>query len=218
MILLGCVLTILCRQTPAGRTPLRFIVRDGMSGEPIPAKLVFLLGNRDGILLNMPYKVGLAAEDNGFYTAFGEGEVIVPSGRYTVFASRGMEYSIDRKRMVCQPDSVVEAEWILNREIDPEGYIGSDFHMHTLNSDGNCDEEGRVTLLVGEGVEFAAAADHNYVTDFKSAVADLGVTQYLMACPGNELSTDIGRWLSLQKWATTWRYSEQRSRAKMSGF
>ena len=179
-------------QNLKGTAQLKFVILDKDSPQPIPGKLVFTKGNDDNIQLNVPETFGLAPEGNGFYTAFGKGQVELPAGTYTIYASRGMEYSIDKKKIKFKKDAVVEQTWIIKREINPAGYVSSDLHMHTTNSDGHCSEEERVTSLIGEGVEFAAATDHNFVTDLQPAVMKLGVSLYITTCPGNELSTNVG--------------------------
>jgi hypothetical protein len=196
MLFLSCLTIILlasfCSQDQTGTALLKFSILDSDTQEPIPGKLVFVKGKDNTIELNIPETFGLASENNGFYTAFGKGEVTVPAGTYTIYASRGMEYSIDKKKVKLKNDSIVEEKWLIKREFNPKGYVCSDMHMHTTNSDGHCSEEERVTSLVGEGVEFAVATDHNLVTDYQPAIEKLGVSNYITTCPGNELSTNPG--------------------------
>lgn len=178
-----------CSRTQIGIAQLNFVILDAETQQPIPGKLVFLKGEDDKIDLQIPETFGLAPQGNGFFTAFGKGEVSIPAGDYTIYASRGMEYSIDKKEVSLDKDAVIEQKWIIKREIDPAGYVGADFHMHTINSGAHCSVEERVTGLVGEGVEFAVASDHNFVTDYVPAEKKLGVDQLICTCPGNELST-----------------------------
>jgi hypothetical protein len=99
-----------------------------------------------------------------------------------------MEYSIDKKKIKVN-SSGSQSQFKIQRELNPKGYVAADFHMHTLNSDGNCTVEERITSLIGGGVEFAASADHNYVTDYSPAVEKMQVSEYLKTCPGNEVTT-----------------------------
>ncbi|MBN2013315.1 PHP domain-containing protein [candidate division KSB1 bacterium] len=171
---------------------LNFTILDKDSQQPIPAKLVFTQGENDNIDLGIPETFALAPEGNGFYTALGKGEVNIPVGEYTIYVSRGMEYSIDKKTINFEKNAVINQIWTIEREINPPGFVGADVHMHTTNSDGHCSPEERVSSLVGEGVEFAVATDHNFVTDFMPEVEKLNVGKYLTTCPGNELSASIG--------------------------
>ena len=200
------ILCSTCNRMQTGTAQLKFVVLDAETQQPTPAKLVFVKGKDDKFDLNIPETFGLAPENNGFFTAFGKGQVEVPAGKYTIYASRGMEYSIDQKTINLKKDAVVEQQWSIRREIDPPGYIGADLHMHTTNSDGHCSEEERVTSLVGAGVEFAVATDHNYVTDFQAAEDKLGVSELISTCPGNEVSTPIGHFnmFPLPSGSTPW--------------
>ncbi len=170
---------------------LKYKILDSKTQKPIPGKLIFLQNNQEA-KLDLPDQFGIAPENNGFFTAFGVGEVKIPVGDYTIYASRGLEYSINKKEVSLPNDTSVEQIWTIQREIDPVGYVGCDFHLHTLNSDGNCTEAERVTALVGEGVEFAVATDHNFVTNYQPAIDSLELAQYITVCSGNELTTDIG--------------------------
>jgi len=186
------ILPSMCDKDQTGTALLKFTLLDGDSQKQIPGKIVFVQNKQDTVQLNIPETFGLAPEKNGFYTAFGKGEVTIPAGTFTVYASRGMEYSIDKKKIKFKNGSVVEENWSIEREFDPEGYVSADMHMHTTNSDGHCSEEERVTSLIGENVEFAAMTDHNFVTDLQPAVEKLGVSEYITTCPGNELTTNVG--------------------------
>lgn len=191
LLIIVLILAVFC-QSQSGTAQLKFVILDENTQQPIPAKLVFTQGDNDKINLNIPQTFGLAPERNAFYIAFGKGEVEIPAGTYTIYATRGMEYSIDKKVVEIKRGAVVEQQWTITREINPPDYVGADLHMHTTNSDGQCSPEERVSSIVGEGVEFAVAADHNFVTDFKPDVEKLGVGQYVTTCPGNELTTTIG--------------------------
>jgi hypothetical protein len=171
---------------------LNFRILDSKTGQPIPGKLIFLKNNKE-IDLGIPDQKFLAPEKNGFYTANGKGQVSIPVGEYTVYACRGMEYSIEKKKVEIK-QSENSITWSIKREFNPPGYVASAFHMHTLNSDGNCTEEERVTSLIGGGLEFAASSDHNYVSDFTDAVEAMQANEYITTCPGNELTTDRGHY------------------------
>ena len=193
MVLFMTVLTIgQSSNESENKAVLNFTILDSKTGQPIPGKLIFLENNKE-IDLGIPDQKFLAPEKNGFYTANGKGQVSIPVGEYTVYACRGMEYSIDKKKVeIKQPENSIT--WSIKREFNPPGYVASALHMHTLNSDGNCTEEERVTSLIGGGLEFAAATDHNYVSDFTDAVEAMQANEYITTCSGNELTTDRGHY------------------------
>ncbi|MCH7870951.1 MAG: CehA/McbA family metallohydrolase, partial [Planctomycetes bacterium] len=74
------------------------------------------------------------------------------------------------------------------------GWISGDFHLHTLTHSGHGDAnmKERIISLIGEGVEFAVATDHNHNIDYDPTIRALGATGAISAAVGNEVSTPIG--------------------------
>jgi len=82
----------------------------------------------------------------------------------------------------------------LRHELDTTGWISGDFHLHTLTHSGHGDSNmpERIISIVGEGVEFAVATDHDHHTDYAPTVEELGAGDALTHVTGNEVSTPIG--------------------------
>lgn len=183
----------------AGDTPsgiLRYQILDS-DGSPCPARLTFIApdGSRPELFPNDQARPDdLAVRRNVVYTLSGSGAITVPVGTYQVWVSRGMEYEIDSRTIEISPYK--EAIWTprLKRELDTTGWVSGDFHLHTLTHSGHGDSNmpERVISLIGEGVEFAVATDHNHNTDYEPTMRDLGVPDALRAIVGNEVSTPIG--------------------------
>ena len=75
---------------------------------------------------------------------------------------------------------------------DVPGYVAlkGDFHLHSINSpDSDLALPDRVASLAAEGLEFVAATDHNFITDYGPAIARLGVERFISAAPGLEMTT-----------------------------
>ena len=176
---------------------LAFEVLD-VSGSPIPARLTFVgpLGEEPDLFASpSPAPLEIAARKNVVYARSGRARISVSSGHYRIFASRGLEWSLDSTELELVGGK--EASWTarLERELDTTGWIGGDFHLHTLTYSGHGDAnlEERVIALLGEGVEFAVATDHNHHTDYAPTMDALGVgASELFAVTGNEVSTPIG--------------------------
>lgn len=175
---------------------LRFQILDH-EGNPAPARLTFIApdGSRPELFPNTQARPDdLAVRRNVVYTLSGSGAITVPVGTYTVWASRGMEYEIESRSI----DITTSAESIwtprLERELDTTGWVSGDFHLHTLTHSGHGDSNmpERIISLIGEGVEFAVASDHNHNTDYEPTMRDLDVPEALRAVVGNEISTPIG--------------------------
>jgi len=167
------------------------------SGHPVPSRLTFL--GRDGSRPNLFPNADadpdrLAVRRNVVYTIRGQGAITVPPGRYTVLATRGLEYGLDRTQVEIRPGERSSWRARVEREIDTTGWISADFHLHTLTYSGHGDSNmpERIISIVGEGVEFAVATDHNHNTDYRPTMARVGAESMLSAVTGNEISTGIG--------------------------
>ena len=182
------------QDTPHGI--LTFNIIDS-TGDPIPARLTFVdsIGKNRDLFPNPdadPTK--LALRKHAVYTLEGHGSITVPVGSWDVMASHGIEWSIDTTHLEIVEGS--EHEWTarLVHEVDTTDWISGDFHLHTLTYSGHGDSNmnERIISIVGEGVEFAVATDHNYNTDYQPIIDQLGAHEHLTAVVGNGVSTRYG--------------------------
>ncbi len=196
-VALGAVGLVLDEPAPiAGDAPsavLRFEILDE-AGAPIPGRLTFV-GEGVELFPNVGARPEeLAVRKNVVYTKSGVGAITVPAGTYEIYASRGIEWSLDRTELHFEEGW--EYRWTarLRHEVDTTGWVSGDYHLHTLTYSGHGDAnmEERVISLVGEGLEFAVATDHNHNTDYDPTIAKLGVGERIRAVVGNEVSTPIG--------------------------
>ncbi|PYV11289.1 MAG: hypothetical protein DMG07_19590, partial [Acidobacteria bacterium] len=64
-----------------------------------------------------------------------------------------------------------------------------DFHLHSeYSTDSNVPLRDKVIGLVAEGVEFAVSSDHNFIADYKEAIAQLGLQRELKSAIGDEVT------------------------------
>lgn len=195
------------RAAPAQTEParLRFAIR-AHDGAPMPARLTFVPAGSDpgapapvfapGTFARAPGE--LAVRENVVYTRSGTGTLEVPPGRYTVTASRGLEWSLVARELelAAGAESSFEAELV--RELDTTGWLGADFHLHTLTHSGHGDADLAERLLscLGEGLELAVATDHDHHTDYRPTLAALELSaehgEGFAVTTGNEVSTPIG--------------------------
>ncbi len=182
----------------AAAATFSFRVVDGDRPETlIPARLTFV--GEDGQVAKVftdfqasPDELALRA--GVLYSLRGAATITVSPGSYTVYASRGMEWSLARRELTFQPGQAVREEFSLRHEVDTRGWISGDFHLHTLTHSGHGDAnlKERCITFVGEGMEFAVATDHNHNTDYGPTLAELGMTGTITAVTGNEVTTPIG--------------------------
>jgi hypothetical protein len=179
---------------------LRFRVSDAaaVAGAPaLPARLTFVGPAGPGAVLfprTDAAPTELAVRKDVVYALRGAATITVPVGEFTVHASRGMEWSLATQAFRFEEGKSYEWEPKLVREVDTQGWVACDFHLHTLTHSGHGDAnlEERVITLAGEGVEFAVATDHNHHTDYGPVMEVLGASGAFTAITGNEVSTPIG--------------------------
>lgn len=178
------------------RGELAFTVRDDR-GVSVPARLTFVPtdGREEAMFVQHDAQPDrLAVRERVVYSIDGTGLIAVPAGTYTVYASRGIEYGIDSVTMEIIAGERSEWDAVVAREVDTDGWISGDFHLHTLTYSGHGDSNmpERILSLIGEGVEFAVATDHNHNTDYTPEIERLGVGAEISAVVGNEVSTPVG--------------------------
>lgn len=111
-------------------------------------------------------------------------------GRYQLFAGRGTEYTRFQQEVILAPGKDVAVVAEIQRVVDTSGYISADFHLHTVKSlDSHESIEDRILSYAGEGLEFVVATDHNFVVDYKHAIANLGLQHFIESSVGLELTT-----------------------------
>ncbi len=115
-------------------------------------------------------------------------EVDLPVGTYMISASRGPQYTLDQRVVEVLKDSLQEVVFQIDKIIEGTNLISVDPHMHTLNSDGSMTIPERIKSAVAEGVDVIVSADHNYISDYPSAIKSLGLGEYIAAFIGQEVT------------------------------
>jgi hypothetical protein len=118
----------------------------------------------------------------------------LPPGEYRILISRGIEYSLFATTVTVTPGGT---QWItaqIDRVVDTSGYISADLHVHAVNSpDSPLPLLDRVLTFMGEGVEILVSTDHDFITDYRPIIREIGAERYITSYPGDELTTfDLG--------------------------
>ncbi len=132
------------------------------------------------------------------WTIDGQGQLELPDGRYYAVATRGLEYELDISPVFeVSAATRTHLELQVLRSLDTEGWISADLHVHSAPShDSGVSRPDRVRTMVAEGVEFFAATDHDFISDFAPTIEAMGLTQWVQSAPGNETTTiEIGHFL-----------------------
>jgi hypothetical protein len=175
---------------------VRFRIAD-TQGQPLAGRLTFVgkEGPRALLFPNTQVRpLDLAVRNNVVYSLSGAGAIRVPVGEYMVYATCGLEWSRAEQRVKLAVDDDVALAFELAHEVDTRGWVSGDFHLHTYTHSGHGDANlnERVISLIGEGVEFAVATDHNHNTDYAPVVRELGAEARITSVVGNEISSPIG--------------------------
>jgi hypothetical protein len=172
---------------------VEYQIIDASNGRLTPARLTVL---KEG----MPFNLGvesqlqIASRDNTIYTASGTGHFSLPPGKYEFWFGKGMEYSVDVREVEMHSDSTIFISATLKKEINTDGFVGGDMHLHTVTNSGHGDANltERIISCAAEGLDWVVSTDHNFVSDYEPYMRGAGLLGVMKTTIGNEVSTPIG--------------------------
>jgi hypothetical protein len=124
-------------------------------------------------------------------SASGTGSVVLPADRYEVWVSRGLEYAVHTEVVTIHSGGITSVNASLQRVVDTSGYLCADHHLHGANSDSSVTYDDRAVEAAGEGLELILNTDHDFITDMSPNISGTGMTPFVNAFPGDEVSTYI---------------------------
>jgi hypothetical protein len=125
-------------------------------------------------------------------TATGTGTVSLAPGDYRAVATRGLEWTTVEKEFTIRAGKTTKAKFDLERAFNTQGFVSADFHIHSARSfDSSAPPEDRVAAYLAKGVEVLVASDHDKVSDWSGAIANLGVGKDVTSLIGNETTGTI---------------------------
>jgi hypothetical protein len=142
----------------------------------------------------MSMKQPLALRPGVVYTSNGKAELNLQPGKYTIYASRGFEYGIDKKSITISKKKILRVDMRIQREVPTPGLVSVDSHIHCLTYSGHGDAsvEERMHTIAGEGIELAIATDHNHHADYQPIMKATGTSRFFTSVIGNEVTTKTG--------------------------
>jgi hypothetical protein len=185
-----------------GAATLAIRVSDDESQRPLPCRITIV--DQNGSLFpfhtsasqpaTLSSQPAVAARPGVIYTGDGVANIGLPVGAYTIYASRGFEYSVGTQRVFLKPGQTLAIRLQLRREVPTPGMVSSDTHVHTFTYSGHGDAtiDERMLTLAGEGIELPVATDHNTLTDYTEAARKMRVQDYFTPVIGDEVTTDTG--------------------------
>ncbi len=124
------------------------------------------------------------------FTDRGTAELLLRPGTYRIVTSRGPEWDLAATTVTALPSETSSVTHVLRRVVDTTGWIAGDLHIHSRQSiDSGMSLDERVRSLAAEGVEWAVATDHNFVTDYRPYVARNELFDWLFPMVGLEMTT-----------------------------
>lgn len=169
-------------------------VRDEATGQPLPCRITVVDESGALPMMGVNSDRQTAVRPGVCYTATGTGRLQLPVGRYTVYAGRGLEYSLADSKIDLKAGDEQPVSLTIRREVPTDGYVACDTHIHTLTHSGHGDAtiEERLVTIAGEGIELPIAADHNRQIDYRPLQKTLELDQWFTSVVGNEVTTSHG--------------------------
>jgi hypothetical protein len=180
----------------ASRIPAKVTIL-GRNGTPDPrfAKdfeaVEFALGRPDRDLEPETFG-GALAQGRWVQLPSGSGRVQLRPGEYEVIASRGPEYSVDRRVVRLREGTRRRLPLHIRRLVETPGALSADFHIHSARSlDSSAGPVGRVASFAAEGIEVMVATDHDFVLDYGPVIDELGLRSRITSLVGSEVTTVV---------------------------
>lgn len=170
---------------PASR--LQFTITDEQ-GRPLPCKAQ-ILAVGDTLPVNLgPVMRAYGCKDQ-YHSENGHFIMQVPSGRYKIVVTHGIEFSHHEEEINLEQGKIVEIKAALKRLVDTTGWISADFHNHSTPSGDNiCGTPDRIINIAAEHIEFAPTTEHNRFYDWRPFIEKLGLQQEIQTVTGVELT------------------------------
>ena len=175
--------------------PARFAyeVRDADTGELVPARLA-VVGTSPAPLdrrLHVPFdrRRGVVTTMHAPHgTSEVDGPLSLPAGGpYRVFVSHGPEWTYASERLEPTAGETRTLTFTLRHAVDTTGYVASEFHQHSMGSpDSSVRFADRLASLVTEGIEYFAATDHDFLTDYAPIIEEEGLAGVVASAIGVE--------------------------------
>ena len=161
---------------------------------PVPSRIT-IVDERQILQMTGTKPADYLAIRPGFvYSGTGKTTVLLPPGRFRIYAGRGFEYSVDSVDITLKPGDHLQKQLKIQQEVATSGWISADTHIHTLTHSGHGDasEQERAVTIAGEGIELPIITEHNKIVDFSSPAKRTGTMRFYTIVPGDEVTTAVG--------------------------
>ncbi len=192
LIFLGLVPALIAADPNPGRLSVSITSRSAPAG--LPCRITVL--DESGQLADLKAFPSdrLAVRPGVVYTADGHAELELAPGNYALYATRGFEYGLAKTRLNIRAGESSKTSLRLEREVETQGWVSCDTHIHTLTYSGHGDAtvDERVVTLAAEGIELPVSTEHNLAIDYATAAERMGVRKHFTPVIGDEVTTPSG--------------------------
>ncbi|MGV3771282.1 MAG: CehA/McbA family metallohydrolase [Verrucomicrobiales bacterium] len=168
-------------------------------GNPVPARITVVNQNRDSFGGGLapvwaeasPY---IAVRPGVVYSVQSITKLELLEGAYTIYASRGPEYTVATNSISVASGSTNSITMEIARVAEVSGFVSVDTHVHTLSfsKHGDATLDERLLTIAGEGINIPIATEHNLHTSYEPRARELGLTKFFHPIAGNEVTTTQG--------------------------
>ncbi len=162
----------------------------GLDGTPSPnftdQLTDFSVRDDDGVHFSEPVaQVFLAGIESDL------ADVEIAPGNYRIYATRGLEHSVEMADVEIKAGEAKTLEIALpRREFTTPGFLAADLHVHAGNSFDNAfSNQERVRTFVAEHGELMVNSEHDVVVDFAPIIAAMGVENKITSMTGAEMTS-----------------------------
>lgn len=124
----------------------------------------------------------------------GRASFAAPAGSFHVYATRGPFATLARETIEVVSGERVSVSLTVDRlpDLVPDGVLAADFHVHAGASfDSSFPERDRALTFISSGIDVLTATDHDVVTTYAEAIAELGIADRVVVMPGVETTGQI---------------------------
>ena len=178
---------------------LNLAVTEAPDNQPIPCRIT--IADASGALAALiplsgtnTNSLAMTTRPGVIYTRDGNARLGLMPRDYTIYASRGMEYSVATQQVTIAHGATQTVNLAIRREVNTKGWVAADTHIHTRAFSGHGDAtlDERMLTIAGEGIELAVATDHNHHADYSEAAIRTKLQQHFTSVIGNEVTTKNG--------------------------
>jgi hypothetical protein len=166
-------------------------VLEAPAGRPVPSRITVTDEEGALVTLGIQSDATRAVRPGTVYSRTGSARLMLPAGRYVLYAGRGFEYGVDRAVVDVAKGQTASQRLTIRRDVDTAGWAAMDTHIHTgtFARHGDATTEERLLTLAGEGIELPVSTEHGARVDFEARARTAQVRTWFTPILGTEVTT-----------------------------